>query len=272
MNKFIGLCSNARDWPPVMRKMGYRIQLIEQRISTESGSATPDIVAMSNKLSHAVVVDCKGGNSIGQDQDKGYRDIAPRHLLRWLDVKEPSRFKCSPCYAADNVDYGKLSPHTELPFIVFGSRSVEGKRDFGHADLNRGLCRRTSLANSREPTLFYPFSTNDDDDLILRYAVTGLLIWLNKNRPQSFADVTDDRTVADIVKIVHPQYKRMGAKHRNDLRKKVKKILGGLLDRVEFKEIRKKRRQGPLSAPVLQKFKDICRDIIDKRRVQTTLD
>ena len=165
-----------------------------------------------------------------------------------------------------------MSSHTELPFVVFGSRFVEGRGDFKHAELNRVLRRRTSLVNRREPTLLYPFSTYDADDLVLRYVVTGLLAWLNKNRPQSFAELTDGRAVADIVKIVHPHYKHMGERHRNDLRKKVKKRLGGLLDRAEFREIRGKRRQGPLTAPALQKFKEVCGNIIDERRVQTTLD
>ena len=272
MNKFIGLCNNTDKWPPIMYGMGYRIQLVEQKISMDGGIVTPDVVAMSNRLSHAVVVDCKSGTNIDSKQDRKYKCIMPRHLFGWLDIKERHRFKCTVCYATNDSNYDKLSAHTELPFVVFSTMFIEGKGNFGHPDLDRVLHQQTSIATKYEPTLLYPFSLDDNEYLILRHVIRGLMVWLVSNRPKSYCELTKDKTLLDILKIIHPHYKHMGEKHHNDLRDKIKKALASILDRSEFNAIRKKILEGEATVPIWQKFAEQCLMIIEERKVQTTLD
>lgn len=272
MNKFIGLCSNTSDWPSVMYKMGYRIELIEQKISMETGSVTPDVVVMSNRLSHAVVVDCKSGNNIDHKQDYKYKSVTFKDLSAWVDIKERSRFKHTACYVVNDSNYDKLIAHTELPFVIFGEASFRGQGNFGHADLDRTLCRRTSLVRRREPTAFYPFSINDDEHLILRHVLYGLILWINKNQPQSYSDLTKNKTLIDLLKIIHPHYKRMSEKHRNDLRNKVKKVFNSFLDRKELKVMHAKMLEGEVTAPLWQKFQEQCKEAMAQREVQATLD
>ena len=272
MNKFIGLCSSAGGWPSILYEQGYRICLIEQRISTESASVTPDVVVMSNKLSHAIVADCKGGGNVDSGQDSRYESIKPKHLFMWVHVREKERFGCTACYVTNDAIYDQLRTHTTLPFIVFDGGRVEGKGDFGADALNRALNRGASLAGMYEPTNFYPFSHDDNEELIVKHVITGLLAWLNKNRPKSLDSLVDDEVATAILKIVHPQYKHMGERYQNMLRSKVKKIFASLVSRKEFKAIKDKRVDGQLTAPVLQRFKEQCQSIVKNRMVQVTLD
>lgn len=272
MNKFIGLCSNVNYWPSVMYELGYRVRLVEQKISTKTDGVTPDVVAVSNRLMHSVVVDCKSGNNIDHDQDNRYKNIKAEHLLNWIDIREKSRLTLSACYSVNDSNYDDLRGHTDLPFVVFGSEFVEGKGDFGHDDLNRSLCKQTSLSNMTEPVQFYPFSACDDDPLILLYIMTGILAWVRKSRPKSLSDLTTHEALTDLLKTAHPKYKYMGEKHRNDLRSRVKKTLGTVLERDELKSIKDKSLEGRLSPATLQKFLEQCEEIIEERKVQTTLD
>lgn len=84
MNKFIDLCNNVDSWPTILYDLGYRIKLVVQKISMETDSVTPDIVVMSNTLSHSVVVDCKNGRSIDRDQDDRHKGIKPCAFLHGL--------------------------------------------------------------------------------------------------------------------------------------------------------------------------------------------
>ena len=61
VNKVIGLCKDTACWPSFLYDLGYNIQLVEQTISLRESAQkiTPDMVAVSNKLVHAMVIDCK---------------------------------------------------------------------------------------------------------------------------------------------------------------------------------------------------------------------
>lgn len=272
MNKFIGLCNNTDEWPPIMYKMGYRIQLVEQKITLDADSVTPDVIVMSNRLSHAVVVDCKSGTHIDSKQDRKYKSIMPKHLFNWLDIKEESRFKYSACYASNDSNYDKLSAHTELPFVVFGAMFIEGKGDFAHDNLNRVLHQQISIGDKHEPTLLYPFSLDDDEYLILRHVIRALIVWLGRNCPKSYSELIKRETLIDILKIMHPHYKHMGDKHRHALQNKTKKTLASILDRNEFNTIRNKMLEDEVTTSLWKKFTEQCLEVIEERKVQPTLD
>lgn len=106
-----------------------------------------------------------------------------------------------------------------------------------------------------EPTNFYPFSRDDNEELATKHVITGLLARLNKNRPKSLDGLVDDEAASAILKIMHPQYKHMGKRRQNMPCSKVKKALASLASRKEFKAIKDKRVDGRLAVPVLERFK-----------------
>ena len=73
INMIIGLCSKTACWPSVLHDLGYEVQLIEQTISLRESSQkiTPDVIAVSNPLKHAIVIDCKSGKTLTWDRIAG---------------------------------------------------------------------------------------------------------------------------------------------------------------------------------------------------------
>lgn len=272
MNMFIGLCKDSDKWPSILYEQGYRISLIEQRVGTESTSVTPDVVVTSNKLSHSIVADCKGGQNIDLEQDGRYRAIKAEHLFMWIHVREKKRFKSSACYVTKDAHYGRLQQHTTLPFVVFAESGVKGEGDFGLESLNKVLCRGASRTSMVEPTSHYPFSHEDDSSLIVKYVIQGVLFWLNRNRPESLGRLIDDKVACTILKTIHPHYRHMGERHQNALLLKVKNMIASLVSHKEFRMIKDKRLDGQLAPPVLQRFTEHCQAIVKDWKVQARLD
>jgi len=127
INKFIGLCKKTAKWPTILFDLGYDVQLIEQSISLKSAQKiTPDVVAVSEKLLHAVVTDCKGGNNIDGEQDAKYQELVPDDLKFHVTIHAPDQLRHSVCYVDNRSNHSQLEPHTELPFITFGDDAVQG--------------------------------------------------------------------------------------------------------------------------------------------------
>lgn len=69
INYVIGFCKKNTGWIQPLEEEGYKVQLIEQTISTEQGNKVkPDVIAASNKLLNSLVFECKGGVTLEQDQ------------------------------------------------------------------------------------------------------------------------------------------------------------------------------------------------------------
>ena len=180
VNRVIGLCKDAACRPGVLHDLGYAAQLIEQSISLRKSSQkiTPDVVAVSNKLLHAIVIDCKGGTNIDLDQDRRYESLESRDLTYHVTVHDPNQLTHVACYADEVANHKSLEPHTRLPFITFGPEEVGGKRDFGRTEVNDKLRKGVSLKDMLEPTGYYPFSPDDEDSSVIPHVLTGLLAYL----------------------------------------------------------------------------------------------
>ena len=143
INRVIGLCQDAAYWPNVLHSLGYAVQLIEKTISLRSSSqkVTPDVVAVSNRLVHAMVIDCKSGTNINQDQDSRYESLEPYDLAYHVTVHDPTRLTHIVCYADSIANHKSLEPYTKLPFITFGPDAVciVLKAVHPHGRIPRGL-------------------------------------------------------------------------------------------------------------------------------------
>lgn len=48
-----------------------------------------------------------------------------------------------------------------------------------------------------EPTNFYPFSRDDNEELAAKHVITGLSAWLSKSRPKSPDGLVDDEVASE---------------------------------------------------------------------------
>lgn len=230
INMFLGLCYRTNHWPNTLRDLGYRPKLIEPSIGLRSSERiNPDVVAVSNRLSHVIITECKGGSSIDADQDDRYRRLAAEDLRPHVEVRGSGRPRHTVCYTDSRRNHGRLKRHTSFPFITFGDRSMSISGSFGDARLDKALCGETSLHGMGPPAAYYPFSPNDDDRFVARHVLRGIHSHVVITRGKTHIGEVRE-TAKSIFELVHRR-ELISSRHRNRLVSKIEKILAMLLDR-----------------------------------------
>ena len=273
MNKFIGLCAGSVGWPSPLGGLGYEVNLIEKEVTTDSArKVVPDMIACSQSLVHAIVVECKSRSSIDPAQDEKYREARAANIAKVVSI-DKERLTHTVSYVAHNDRYESLRRGTSLPFIVFGDDYVEGRGDLKREELDRAL-QKTGMHNKWvEPTLYYPFSHDEATSVIVLHAINGLISCI-KNRDAEFKfDLGDEGTVVAILKRTHVYYNRISSKHRRELKGRVGKVLNQIArTNPDFaSQFAKMESKEPSSAAV-RKFHSICERIVGDYAVQKRLD
>lgn len=259
----------------MLHDLGYAVQLVEQTISLQKSAQkiTPDVVVVSNNLVHAMVIDCKSGTNIDSDQDSRYESLESRDLAYHVTVHAPNLLTHTVCYADEVTNHEFLKPHTNLPFITFGSDAVSGIRDFGKKEVNDKLCGQVSLTGMLEPTGYYPFSPDDKDSAIIPHVLSGLLSYLVRRGRESRPTAVDSALAKEVLKIIHPLYGQISSRHRQRLTQRIKLMIGVCKNRNrEFRQQLNKIEQGKDSQATMQSLRRICNELIDKYTQQKLID
>lgn len=273
INCFIGLCKNHKHWPASLHKIGYVIQLIEQSISTKSNKRiTPDVVAVSNKMLHALVVDCKSGASINVEQEGRYDTLQASDLADFVTVYDKNRLVHSICYAVSEKNGDKISNQTQKPIIEFGRRYVYQYNRFNKPELDNVLKNGINLDGYREPTSYYPFAPSDGDIVAKPYVLRAMLSYVVARRGVSKRHPIDDMKASrDLVKMVYPVHREIARAHVNTLATKINKITKDILkEKPELKEMLQSTTE--LNVKTLNRIQVICENMIAKYETQEPLD
>lgn len=239
--------------------MGYDVVLIEEKISVgTSATVTPDLVAYSDRHSHAIVADCKSGHSIRPHQDGLYAALSASDLYTWIDtagLKSPMHVAC---YVVNSSNHAALAGGTRLPFIVFGI-SVKGHGKFGHEPLDRAMRAGAPLKGMREPAGYYPFSEADTTSVITRHVFQGITSLAHKSAGRLPFDLWDPDTACRILAAVHPYHSVLGKKHKTALAKKIRKIVKShLKENQELADQAEEVRKGIATHAAITKLLSIC--------------
>lgn len=265
MNMFIGLCLNAKEWPSVLHELGYRVQLVEQSISLHGGAKIrPDAIAVSNRLLHAMVADCKSGNNIDSRQDEKYRALEPADLANWVTAHgEEDRLRHAVCYVDGSNNHKSLKDQTRFPFITFGKKYVQGSGGFGHDKVDRALCAKIPLDGMMEPAGYYPFSPEDEEHVLIRHVLRGVVSYLS-NKEGDRPPICDADAALRIIKFTHPSDK-MPPDHTRQLAKRIRELIVSLLAKYpDFKDkTAKLEGDGPESAS-MKGLERICARIVSE--------
>ena len=273
INQFIGLCHDTLSWPNTLWQLDYEVQIIEQTISLESAAKiVPDVIAVSRGLSHAIVADCKSGNNIKTDQDRRYMQLTSNILAYYVTVNDSHLLSHIVCYVDNESNHVSLEPHTTLPFITFGQDTVRTKGNFGNQKINEKMQNPIPLVGMKEPTVYYPFSPNDENHFVMPHVLAGLVSYLTRRRKPSVA-VQDPSTAKEILESIYPHHKEISKKHKNDLVKKIRKIIQvSLASNKKFKEQISKIESGEYGIGTLQSLNVTCIEIISDLQQQQRVD
>ena len=273
INKFIGLCSDTSSWPNTLWQLGYQIQIVEQTISLESAAKiVPDLIAVSNELTHAIVVDCKSGNNIKRDQDDRYLQLTSNVLAYHVTIDDSNLLSHIVCYVVNESNHASLEPHTTLPFIIFGQDTVLIQGDFRNQTTNEKMQSPISLTGMNEPSTLYPFSPDDANHFIISHVLSGVVSYLTKRR-RTLDPIQDFSTAKEILKDIYPFHNEISLRHKRELAKKIQEIIKvSLASSSKFKEQISKIESGEYSSGTLQSLTDTCLEIISNFQQQQRMD
>lgn len=270
INKFIGLCKDESKWPCPLRDLGYRVQLVEYTIRLrESDIICPDVVAVSKRLLHAIVTDCKSGHEIDPDQDRRYSALHSGDLAPHVTTHDPERLAHDVCYVDNQSNHDFLANHTQLPFITFCKDSVVKHGKFALRELDRKLSSRIPLDPSREPTSYYPFSPTDKVAVIVPHLMRALIRCLAA-RKTARLKLTDAEFAHQILLAIDPG-ELIGHRHANALRNKIREVMSMLLETNAKLKDQVLKLETKYSAGTAQAMARTCADIAKQYETQSRI-
>jgi hypothetical protein len=91
INAFIGLCEPSPPWPAVLANAKFRLAALEIPVGTEAGTVTLDGVAHSRATDELLVVECKSGANVEEDQAQKLAKLQPTSLVRSAAISLATR-------------------------------------------------------------------------------------------------------------------------------------------------------------------------------------
>ena len=270
LNKFIALCKNRKDWPNVLYKLGFHIQ-IEKTIRLDlSKQIVPDVIAVSNRLAYIMVVDCKSGGKQNKQEEK-YLQLTEDALLQVATVKGSELRSFVVCYACNESNNDSLKMHTKLPLIEFLNNIITSNGDFKHQKVNDAL-KEISLVNMREPyDTYYTFSPDEENHIIVKYVMRGLMSYYSIRGKRLFT-VQNQSFPEEILKLTHTCHEVLSDSHKGEIIKKIGYIIDTELTKNQtFRKLITKLDSGNYTTRTLQSLTDTCEKIIQKYKKQARI-
>jgi hypothetical protein len=91
INAFIGLCEPSPPWPATLVNAKFRLAALEIPVRTEAGTVTLDGVAHSRATDELLVVECKSGANVEEDQAQRLAGLQPASIVRSAAISLATR-------------------------------------------------------------------------------------------------------------------------------------------------------------------------------------
>jgi hypothetical protein len=275
MNCIIGLCKKNEHWPSTLANLGYKIQIIEQRIRNARGEVVkPDIILATNETpSHVLLVECKGGNSLDQTQIRRYSEVNTLSFKPFVTVRSDNlTFETSLADFSEN--HARLLRQNEgLPIITFEQRQISKTGTFQKRPLDQAFEKPITLEGMKPPIHYYPFSDDEDMRVVARYVLRALISL--SSQPDT-GRVTDEVvfTNDEMLTTVHMCWNDIADAHRTNLRNRIRQTVQYLFDSFpkleeQLEELHSK--SGVRVTGTLQSLQRTCMEIMSEIEKRTTM-
>ncbi len=231
INAAIGFCKRDDSWIHPLADLGYKAELVEQKIGTEvSGiSVTPDVVATSQRLIHSVVVECKGGKSVEDKQITNYKLLKPSDLHdRWVRIHDKNQHTLDVCLLIHQTHEQSWTSRVDLPILSLSGHVLTLHNQFSKQELNQKFIETISIEGYTQPVSYYPFSQNDDRRTIIPHALRAIRLSITKTHQTDATNpefYVNDNTMSQI----HKVWNLLSRKHQDQLKNKIKSIIKDLI-------------------------------------------
>ena len=275
MNYVIGLCKGNKEWVSILRDLQYNVEIIEQDIRTGGGkSVKPDIIKVSKKRNHAIVIECKSGTN-DQEQMSRYKTLTNDDLLRWIDVPSKEQFKFDVCIVDFESNHKDIVGTTDFPIITFGNTTITKSNNFSETNLDSALSNSIDISKMTPTLDYYPFSEFDTDSVIIP-RLLRIMITLAMKRARGGQDVFNQAIFGtdDILEKIHPLWKALSQEHREKLRERIRQIIQRLIGSYGelSTHLQNVQRDGFRVRGPPESFTTLCEKIIEESSSQMTFD
>jgi hypothetical protein len=224
INCVIGFSKRIQGWPDFLRNRGYWVELIEPRFILSSfEKINPDIMFSSNRLTHSLVAECKGGTSLEEGQLRKYGQLDVAAVRPRVSLAEPDRMTIDSVFVclegAEDQLAASMSTIQIFPILVVGKKTVRLVNHFSKGELNTVLAEPLDV-DTPPPVSFYPFGDEDDADYIAAFVFQELVSIAAQRKPQP-EEIDADSMLAAI----HPLWDSVDDSKKKKLRDKVNAIL-----------------------------------------------
>lgn len=263
----MGLCKGNKNWASTLRDLQYNVEIIEQSIRTTGNGSQlvkPDVIKISKKRNHAIIIDCKSGG-LEEEQLRRYESLTKDDVLRWVDVPSKEQFTFDVCIADFDTNHDKIKNNTVLPVITFNKESITKTNTFSESDLDRAFENPINIAGMMPTLDYYPFSELDADPVIIP-RLLRMMIVLTMKRSRGGHDLFNQEIFStdEILEKIHPLWQALSQEHKETLRKRIRDLIGHLLH--SYKELSEQlhnmQRDGYTVRGPPEKFTALCEQII----------
>ena len=227
INTAIAFCKKGESYIHPLADLGYEAKLIEQKIGTASGGKKvhPDVVAVSERLVHSLVIECKGGRTLDTEQISRYKMLKSSDLRRWHHIHDPNKHTHDICLLIYREHDNAFICNTDVPILSLSETNLKKHNNFSNSQLNRKFDKEISIQN-KAPISYYPFSPNDDRKVIIPHALRTILLATISGEGWSgtIPPVTDA-----VMRQVHKMWDILSREHQRLLQESVQTIIRELV-------------------------------------------
>lgn len=181
INAFAGLCFDLPKWPNTLYKLGFKIKAIEwQFTNTNGGFVKPELIIVSQKLNHAILLECKSG-TLDDDQLKRYSDVALDDIVVKANFTVAGFDVTFFVYEVSLEEARrKIAGSFKFPLIVLTGDKIERIADinkFSHGDVDQDFRNPIDVDLRYRPYNLIPFSNDKKsfpDSKVVNAIVVGL--------------------------------------------------------------------------------------------------
>ncbi len=225
MNQIIGLCTNTYGWPSTLKDLGYFVDWVEPTfLNSEGKKVNPDLLLSSNKLLHSLVVECKGGTSLDDDQLDRLIKVTVDSIRNMVNIYTAKGLRHDLTFVTDSNSkdaiISKIYDKSPYPVLFFSKENLSKRGTFELKELEEVFKNPVELEGV-PPTGFIPFNTNDDISVIAPYVFQYLLEMALKNPMEDSLEIDIDKLLNNIF----PFWKNTEESKKKEFRGKINNIL-----------------------------------------------
>lgn len=226
MNAWIGLCQIDMRMPDVLRRQGYRVDIIDPTFVQNDEKVNPDIVLTSPNHDHVIVVECKKWH-INEDQKEKYQTLhdSPRVLVTRGIVRgvNPDDFEMDMTYSTihDWSSHDYLDDDEDFAVVEFDLDSDESSISilpgyhFDFESMNSEF--PVSVQTNAIPTDYFPFDTVPGDEEQMAISILQSMVHLSLTEGEF--------SVEDLLQDAHPLWVDVEEEQKEEFRTRVEKIV-----------------------------------------------